>query len=50
MATTMQKAPVKTSYFSLRQYDPDQVQRVKSQSAITQTPLKCGTKITHFLE
>ncbi len=38
MATTMQNAPMKTSYFSLRQYDPDQVQRVKSQSAKRRHP------------
>ncbi len=48
MATAMQNASMKTSYFSLRQYDPDQVQRVKSQSAITQTPLKCDAKIVLF--
>ncbi|GEM_PF-2917041 len=45
MATKVQKAPMKTFYFSLRQYDPDQVQRVKSQPASLQTPLKSITKI-----
>jgi len=45
MATKVQKAPMKTFYFSLRQYDPDQVQRVKSQPASLQTPLKSFTKI-----
>jgi len=43
MATTMRNASVKTSYFSLRQYDPDQVQRVKSQSAKhADTPKVCN--------
>ncbi|AJW65229.1 hypothetical protein VO54_03804 [Elizabethkingia miricola] len=45
MATKVQKAPMKTFYFSLRQYDPDQVLRVKSQPAYLQTPLKSFTKI-----
>ncbi|PUB32656.1 hypothetical protein C8J95_10456 [Elizabethkingia sp. YR214] len=45
MATKVQKAPMKTFYFSLRQYDPDQVLRVKSQPAYLQTPLKSSTKI-----
>ena len=45
MATKVQKAPMKTFYFSLRQYDPDQVLRVKSQPASLQTPLKSITKI-----
>lgn len=33
MAAMVREAPVKTVYFSLRRYDPDQVQRVKSQPA-----------------
>lgn len=33
MAANVRNAPVKTLYFSLRQYDPDQVLRVKSQPA-----------------
>lgn len=45
MTTKGQIAPMKTSYFSLRQYDPDQVLRVKSQPATVQTPLKFNAKI-----
>ena len=38
MATKVQKAPMKTFYFSLRQYDPDQVLRVNSQPAVCRHP------------
>ncbi len=48
MATGVQKAPEKTFYFSLRQYDPDQVIRVRSQPAILQTPLKFNAKIVKY--
>lgn len=33
MAVIVREALMKTVYFSLRQYDPDQVLRVKSQPA-----------------
>lgn len=42
MTTSMQNASVKTSYFSLRQYDPDQVQRVNlSPQLFADTPKVC---------
>lgn len=50
MTTSMQNASVKTSYFSLRQYDPDQVQRVNLSPQYSQTPLKYATKIKTFFE
>ncbi|KFF75891.1 hypothetical protein HX13_02640 [Chryseobacterium sp. P1-3] len=38
----------KVIYFSLRWYDPDQVQRVKSQSVNTDTP-KVWDEVSYFL-
>lgn len=38
----------KVIYFSLRWYDPDQVQRVKSQSVKTDTP-KVWDEVRYFL-
>lgn len=40
------KHPQKMLYFSLRWYDPDQVPRVKSQSAVIADTPKVHTKVT----
>ena len=45
MFRIVQKALRKTPYFSLRQYDLDQVQRVKSQSAMFADTPKVLAKI-----
>ena len=45
MATKSAEAPMKTFYFSLRQYDPDRGSRVKSQPAEFADTLKSITKI-----
>lgn len=39
----------KVIYFSLRWYDPDQVQRVKSQSVFTDTP-KVWDEVNYFFK
>lgn len=50
MAIIVQERTAKVIYFSLRWYNPDQVQRVKSQSVDQQTPLKYEAKLGIFPE